>query len=185
MTDIDGWVASTTREIGTRSITSGTGHSVRIRRGFPAPLDEVWDACTTRERVSLWFLPVTGDLRIGGKYQLETYAEGEILRCTAPDLLSVTMDFQGLPGEAELRLSTGDGETVLQFEHTMAVDATAWAAVAPDIGSGWEVALNYLATHLRGEPIDKSTFPTPEDDELGRRCKEAWTAVISAADLAG
>lgn len=185
MSDIDGWVTGTRREIGTRGINGGSGHGVRIIIHFSAPQDEVWHACTAPERMRLWFLPVTGDLRVGGKYELETYAEGQILHCSAPDLLTVTMNFQGLPGEAVLALSAADGETVLEFEHTMAMDAGPWAALAPDIGSGWDVALRYLDLHLRGEPIDKSTFPTAQDAEVGRRSREAWTAVVAAAGLAG
>ena len=29
-------------------------------------IEDVWDACTTAERIGRWFLPVTGDLRLGG-----------------------------------------------------------------------------------------------------------------------
>ncbi|WP_158895621.1 SRPBCC family protein [Amycolatopsis anabasis] len=186
MTETASWLDTVTREIGTRNIAGSAGCSVRIRRNFPAPIETVWKACTTREQINLWFLPVTGDLRVGGKYQLESYAEGEILRCEAPDLLSVTMAFQGGPGEAELRLTGGSGdETVLQFEHAMVFDTAAWSAIAPEIGAAWEVALKYLDVHLRGEPIDKSTFPTPEDDELSGLCKKEWVAVIAATGVAG
>ena len=44
----------------------------------------MWDACTDPERIGRWFLPVSGDLRLGGRYQLEGNAGGEILRCEPP-----------------------------------------------------------------------------------------------------
>nr|WLE93520.1 Polyketide cyclase [Streptomyces sp.] len=180
MDEMDRWLGAAERETGEGTIGELAGCSVRIRRSFPAPVKEVWAACTTKPRIDTWFLPVTGELRVGGRYQLESYAEGEITRCEAPDFLSVTMAIQGAPGEARLRLrESSAGETVLEFEHTMVADAALWSAIAPEIGSAWEVALRYLERHLRGEQIDKSTFPTPEDDELGNRCKKEWTAVVS------
>ncbi|MGW7533254.1 SRPBCC domain-containing protein [Amycolatopsis sp. NPDC054798] len=180
MDDMDAWLGAAERETGEREIGGQAGCSVRIRRSFSAPVKEVWAACTTRSRIDTWFLPVTGELRVGGTYQLESYAEGEITRCEAPGLLSVTMAIHGAPGEAQLRLRENSaGGTVLEFEHTMVADAAMWSAIAPEIGSAWEVALKYLDRHLRGDQIDKSTFPTPEDDELGSRCKKEWTAVVS------
>ena len=179
MDDMDTWLGATERETGQREIGGQAGCSVRIRRSFPAPVGEVWSACTTRSRIDTWFLPVTGELRVGGTYQLESYAEGEIIRCEKPGFLSVTMAIQGAPGEAQLRLRENGEDTVLEFEHTMAADAALWSAIAPEIGSAWEVALKYLERHLRGEQIDKSTFPTAADDELGNRCKKEWTAVVS------
>lgn len=181
MTEMDSWLAATTRKIGEGRIGESAGHSVRLRRSFPAPINAVWAACTARERIDTWFLPVTGDLQVGGTYQLETYAEGEILWCEAPGLLSVTMAANGVPGEAQLRLEAVSGtETVLEFEHTMVVDPAVWSAIVPEIGAAWEVALKYLERHLNGEHIDKSTFPTPVDDELSGRCKKEWAAVVAA-----
>jgi uncharacterized protein YndB with AHSA1/START domain len=50
----------------------------------------VWDACTDPDRLNRGFLDVTGDLRLGGSYQLEGNAHGEILRCSPPRLLAVS-----------------------------------------------------------------------------------------------
>ena len=63
-----------------RAVRTGSGgatgsgtvtRTVVVRRAFPAPIEDVWDACTTAERINRWLMPVTGDLRLGGKYQLE------------------------------------------------------------------------------------------------------------------
>ena len=35
------------------------------RRTYDAPIEDVWDAVTNPERISRWFLPVSGDLRAG------------------------------------------------------------------------------------------------------------------------
>jgi uncharacterized protein YndB with AHSA1/START domain len=55
--------------------------SVRQRRRYDAPVEDVWDACTNPERIRRWFLPLRGDLGPGGSYQLEGNVGGEVLRC--------------------------------------------------------------------------------------------------------
>ena len=44
----------------------------------------MWDAVTSAERIPRWFLPISGDLRLGGRYQLEGNAGGEVLECAPP-----------------------------------------------------------------------------------------------------
>ncbi len=63
------------------------GQEMRLltaERTYPAAVEEVWDALTDPERVPRWLLPLTGDLRVGGRYQLEGNAGGEVLGCTPP-----------------------------------------------------------------------------------------------------
>ena len=52
-------------------------------------------AITDRERIPRWFLPITGELELGGRYQLEGNAEGSILECTPPESLKLTWEFAG------------------------------------------------------------------------------------------
>ena len=58
-----------------------------LRRTYDAPIDDVWDALTTPERIGRWFLPISGDYRLGGRYQFEGNAGGEILACERPNRL--------------------------------------------------------------------------------------------------
>ena len=62
----------------------GGSRTVLLRRVFPAPVEDVWDACTTAERIGRWLMPVSGELRLGGRYQLHGNAGGEVLRCEPP-----------------------------------------------------------------------------------------------------
>jgi hypothetical protein len=50
----------------------------------PASADQVWDACTNPERIPHWFLPVSGDLRLHGRFHLQDNASGTIERCDPP-----------------------------------------------------------------------------------------------------
>lgn len=62
-------------------IAAGEGRTVRLRRIYDAPIDDIWDALTDPERIGRWFLPISGDFRLGGRYQFEGNAGGEIRAC--------------------------------------------------------------------------------------------------------
>jgi uncharacterized protein YndB with AHSA1/START domain len=198
-------MTETHREVGRRRIASGEEvRTVLIRRRYDAPVEDVWEACTEPERLSRWFLPVSGDLRVGGRFSLQGNAGGEILRCEPPRLLTVTWVYGDLPAdEVELRLSDGgDGATVLELEHALAartleLDGRLLDRFLNDpqtglwgVPTGWEMPLVHaLPRYLRGELPDAPAVewyrPTPEDLELGERCGREWAAVVQAADRSG
>src|SRR5690348_9465302 len=58
-----------------REVRSGTrdGAPTKIaiaRRTYATDQADLWDALTNIERIPRWFLPVTGELKVGGRYQL-------------------------------------------------------------------------------------------------------------------
>lgn len=69
----------------------------------------LWEATTTPERLARWFLPVEGDLKLGGRYQLEGNAGGTITRCDPPEALDMTWEFGGGTSWVNLRLAP-DGQ---------------------------------------------------------------------------
>ena len=52
--------------------------TVTLTRLYDTSVDDLWDALTSKERIQRWFLPVEGELRLGGKYQLKGNAGGTI-----------------------------------------------------------------------------------------------------------
>ena len=161
---------------------------VVVRRAFPAPIEDVWDACTTAERIGRWLMPVTGDLRLGGKYQLEGNAGGEILSCEPPRLLRVTWVMgEGPASEVEVRLAPGDGaETMLELAHTAVVDPEFWTKYGPGaVGVGWDLALLGLFLYLstgRDRPEDPAAWAAnPDAREFITRSSEAWGVASSKA----
>ncbi|WP_228010229.1 SRPBCC family protein [Nonomuraea phyllanthi] len=62
-----------------RELVDGERKVLTLRRRYDAEVEDVWGACTDAERLSRWFLPVTGGLKLGGSYQLEGSAGGETL----------------------------------------------------------------------------------------------------------
>ena len=160
---------------------------------MPPPVSpglDVWNACTDPDRISRWFLPVTGDLRLGGHYQLQGNAGGEILRCEAPRQLKVTWVFGDDPTEAdvtevELRLTPGaDGETLLELEHAAVVDPERWAEYGPGaVGVGWDLTLLGLSLPLRGGSIEDPAawLESPEAKTFIAQSSQAWRAAHEAA----
>lgn len=59
------------RRVGTRRVESGEARTVLLRRTYDAEVADVWDAVTSPERIARWFMPVSGELKVGGRYQLE------------------------------------------------------------------------------------------------------------------
>ena len=76
-------------------------------RMTPMPAD-LWDACTNIDRIPRWFLPITGDLRVGGHYRLEGNANGTILTCDPPREFTATWECGGDVSWIEVRI-TGEG----------------------------------------------------------------------------
>src|SRR6476619_4582258 len=102
MIDIVNQIEAVRREVGEGRIAAGEGRAVRLRRTYDAPVEDVWDAVTNPERISRWFLPISGDLRLGGRYQLEGNAGGEILACEQPRRYRVTWVYGEMADAAEV-----------------------------------------------------------------------------------
>jgi uncharacterized protein YndB with AHSA1/START domain len=62
---------------------------------YDTTVEDLWEATTTPERLARWFLPVEGDLKLGGRYQLKGNAGGTITRCDPPEALDLTWEFGG------------------------------------------------------------------------------------------
>jgi uncharacterized protein YndB with AHSA1/START domain len=183
--DVSSQLSDTHRQVADGRVAGSEGRAVLLRRRYEAPAEDVWDACTSRERIGRWFLPVTGDLRLGGRFQLEGNAGGEILRCEPPRLLRVTWVMgDGPPSEVELRLSPGsDDSTVLELEHTAVPDPELWGRFGPGaVGVGWDGALLGLGLHLAGGVMGDAMawMTSPAGRDFYRRSSEAWGAAFEA-----
>ena len=77
------------------------GQPVRIVSGartYSAEIEELWNAVTDAQRIARWFVPISGELKLGGRYQLEGNAGGEITRCEPPIELQRQPDERSLEG---------------------------------------------------------------------------------------
>ena len=190
MIDIVREIEAAQREVGSGPIAAGEGRSVRLRRTYDAPIDDVWDALTNPERISRWFLPISGDFRIGGRYQFEGNAGGEIVACERPNRLKVTwvyVDDRRPPdiSEVEVRLSpAGDESTVVELDHTAVVPDDAWGEYGPGaVGVGWDRGPSGWRSTCAAVP-SATRWPgsvSAEGREFATASSEAWGAANRAA----
>jgi len=71
MKDVLEELAAAQRVMGKGSVPAGEGHTVELRRRYDAEIEDVWKAITSVERLCRWLGPVAGDLRLGGKFEVE------------------------------------------------------------------------------------------------------------------
>src|SRR5699024_6690564 len=150
-------------------------YAVSLERTYDAHIDDVWDAITDPARLARWFLPISGDLRLGGTFQLEGNAGGEILGCERPTLLRVPSG--GPASILELRrAAAGGGRTELVLEHSVPAAMAGSGAGALYVGPGWDPALVALDGYLHGVETDDpiAAASTIEAQELCRGSIERW-----------
>ncbi|MFF2848047.1 SRPBCC family protein [Streptomyces sp. NPDC058001] len=191
MSDIVDRINDVHRKVGTRAVPEGEARTVLLRRTYDANADDVWDACTDPERIARWFLPVSGDLKLGGHYQLEGNAGGEVLHCERPRLLRVSWLFGENPGfsEVEVRLTPeGDERTVFELEHVAVTPPEFWDTFGPGaVGVGWDLALLGLGMYLlTGESVkDPEAWQVSDEArEYMGRSSEEWGVAYEASGAA-
>lgn len=124
---------------------------------------------TSPERLPRWFLPVSGELRLGGRYQFEGNAGGTITACEPERRIEATWEFGGEVSWVFVTLEPAPaGGTRLELTHVARLDGFAgqhWAQYGPGAtGVGWDLGLMGLALHL-GDPAAA----------MDPRAMEAWS----------
>jgi uncharacterized protein YndB with AHSA1/START domain len=151
MIDVAHQISAVRREVGARTLEAGEARIVKITQTYESDIDDVWDACTNPARLPRWFLPVTGDLQVGGKYQLEGNAHGTVERCDPPQSFAATWEYADEVSWIEVTLTPiSKARTQFQLEHIAHVDDEKWSEYGPGAtGVGWDLALSGLAQHLK------------------------------------
>lgn len=150
MFEIDPQIDAVRREVGTRQRDGREAKVVAISQAYDTDVDDLWDACTNPERLPRWFAPVTGELRLGGRYQIEGNAAGTVEQCDPPKRFTITWEYGGDVSWVEVRLSPeAGGGARFELEHTALVDDERWAEFGPGaVGLGYDISLASLARHL-------------------------------------
>jgi uncharacterized protein YndB with AHSA1/START domain len=143
-----------------------------VRRSYPTGQADLWDALTNAERIPRWFLPVSGDLRPGGHYQLEGNAGGTVERCDPPKGFFATWEYGGDVSWIEVRLAAeAVGRTRLEIEHITPAGNERWAQFGPGaVGIGWDMVIMGLSLYLSGAPaMDPQSSAAWAGSAEGRR----------------
>lgn len=174
-----------TREVRSGSRDGKPTKSTVARRVYRTDQADLWDVVTNEDRLPRWFAPVTGELRLGGRYQIEGNASGLIEQCDEPSSFALTWEFDGQVSWLQVSLTPADDGTTLEIAHEAIIDAF-WDEYGPGAGGvGWDMALLGLDTHLDSgaalDPEQAMTFTfTPEGVEFVRVASAGWVEAAIA-----
>jgi uncharacterized protein YndB with AHSA1/START domain len=178
--DILRYIGAVAREVTTRDHNGRPARVVIATCTYDTTIDDLWDALTNAERIPRWFLPISGDLRLGGRYQLQGNAGGEITTCAPPRNFAVTWEFGGQVSWLYVRLSElSDAGTQLKLEHVAHVPDELWAQYGPGaVGVGWDLTLMGLGRYLASGPNNPQQAAvwaaSDEGKDFMRRSSDAW-----------
>lgn len=190
MVDVYAQLNAVERGIQTKDVDNVRSYVQTLAQTYPSPIDDVWDAVTSAERIPRWFLPVSGDLRLGGTYQFEGNAGGEIVRCEPPvdGRAGYTVTWgngMGDPAIVHVRLTAVDAaSTRFELENVAAADSIPegfWEQFGPSAtGMGWDSGLLGLASYFSGgedgiSPEEgQAWLATDEGKSFLRGSADAW-----------
>jgi len=176
------------RTVGSRTLEAGEARVSTVSQTYQTTVEDLWDACTNAERIPRWFLPITGDLRLHGTYQLKDNAGGTIESCDPPHRFTATWEYGGEVSWIEVRLTPVDTErTRFELDHIAHVDQDRWAQFGPGaVGVGWDLGLLGLASYLAGDgsgvrPEDSAEWTASDE---GRRFMELSSQLWGEASIA-
>jgi uncharacterized protein YndB with AHSA1/START domain len=157
------------REVEARTRDGQPVRAVIATRVYTTDRSDLWDALTNAERIPRWFAPVTGQLELGGRFQIEGNAGGSILKCDPPEAFEITWEFGDHLSWVQLSLVQEADGTRMTLEHSIPKDEAAeehWQQYGPGAtGVGWDLTFLGLGLHLdRG------------GQELDREKNHAWMA---------
>ncbi|MCC2333822.1 SRPBCC domain-containing protein [Cellulomonas wangsupingiae] len=166
-----------------RPLDATTG-AVRVEDVYDTDIDDLWQACTTSERLARWVAQVSGDLRPGGTVEVTFTSSwsgtARVERCDAPHhlLLRTSSPDGGEEGWIEAWLTTEDDGTRLVVEErglpleVLHHHAAGWHTHLEDLGRA--LALDATA-HPEGWSTDR---PAP-------RWEHRWTELAPAYEAVG
>lgn len=176
-------------ELRHRTIPAGPARVAVFTRVYETTVEDLWDACTNPDRLRRWYVPVTGDLRVGGVFAQVNMGSGTVLECDAPRFLKVSLG--GGADEIELRVSPGphDGSATLHLEHATTLDDHEIAGQRYDaifcMGGGYYPRLQALNDHLRGtlpDDYDATAYHLdPQMRPVIQRGSNAMAQLLDAA----
>ena len=188
--DIGRQLGAVSRQVTSREHDGQPARVVVASQTYSTTAEDLWEAITTAERLPRWFSPVSGDLKLGGRFQIQGNASGTVLACEPPKHLKITWEFGGETSWVEVRIEPATpGSARLTLEHIV-YENDHWKKFGPGAtGVGWDLALVGLAQHIetRAPKMTEEGMAWMMSDEgksFVRQCSEAWceAAIAGGAD---
>jgi uncharacterized protein YndB with AHSA1/START domain len=180
--DVMNQIGAVDREVSEREHEGKARRVVSASRAFTTSPDDMWEAITKPERLARWFGSVSGDLRLGGSFQIKGNAKGEVIECKPPEMLAVTWKMYGDESWVRAHLSPANGGTLLKVEHILSrrlFDRLYWSWYgAGATGVGWELWLLGLGQHVASGADTTDELErwrvTDEGKDYLKRATHAW-----------
>lgn len=185
--DIDATVGKVRRKLEKTERNGREAWCLTATRIYETDIDDAWDALTNPERIPRWFLPVSGDLQVGGRFQFESNAGGVIERCEPPRLVAVTWEMHGDTSWVTVSLDAKGANTQLVLQHVAHVPEAIFDQFGPGgVGVGWDLALMGLGEHFAsGAPVDPAAahawIASSDGRSFVEACSEGWAEASIAA----
>jgi uncharacterized protein YndB with AHSA1/START domain len=177
--DLTRYLGAVTRTLKTVERDGKPARVVMASRAYDTDQADLWDAITSAERIPRWFMPISGDLKLGGRYALTGNASGTITACEPPRHLAVTWEFAGETSWVEVTLEPdGNAATKLTLEHIAHVPDDFWQKWGPGaVGVGWDLGLLGLALHIE----TGSSIP-PEESQAWMTSADGRNSIRTSSD---
>lgn len=154
--------------------------AVVASRLYDTSAADLWDALTRPERIRRWFSPVTGDLSLGGRYQVENNAGGTITECVPEQKFAATWEFGGGVSWVEVTLIPEGDHTRLELQHIAHISPH-WDQFGPGaVGVGWDLGFMGLSRHLAEPEAEvpaeavEGWFGSEEAKSFIRTASDGW-----------
>ena len=186
MIDTTGQIEAVARAVEDRDVEGAPARAVVLAQTYATGVDDLWAAVTTADRIARWFTGVSGDLRLGGRYQLEGNAGGTVTACDPPQAFDATWEMGDAVSWIEVRLTpVDDDHTRLELTHIARPDDH-WDLYGPGaVGVGWDLSLLGLAMHLGANGFERPEadqwLATPDGRQFAIDSGKAWGEAHIAA----
>ncbi len=187
--DFDRHLGAVERSVSSPEREGRPARAITLSRSYATTVEDLWDAVTNADRIPRWSIPISGNLELGGRYQLEGNAGGSITECEPLSHFALTWEFAGDVSWVNISVSEdGGGRARLTLTHTMQHSAH-WDEYGPGAtGVGWELALLGLHLHITrpDDPMpDEIEFATSPDGRAfiaGSSDEWAHAAIVAGAE---
>ena len=177
------------RAVGYVERDGNSASEVTLSRCYETNVEELWDAVTNGERIPRFFTGISGDLELGGRYQLEGNAGGTVTACEPLAHYALTWEFAGDLSWVDVRVAEAGADGArLTLTHTSRLSPF-WDQYGPGAaGVGWEMGFLGLAFHLAQPDAprpDETAFATSPDGRafiIGSSQGWAEAAIKSGTD---
>jgi uncharacterized protein YndB with AHSA1/START domain len=179
--DIAAHLGAVHREVRNVERDGQSAKDVVASRIYDTDSRDLWDAVTSPERVRRWFSPVSGELRLGGRYAVEGNASGTITACEEGRYFAATWEFMGHVSWIEVHIEPVGAGARLELHHIAPHPNPHWDQFgAGAAGVGWELGLLGLAEHIKRPADDvraeglNGWETSAEAKQLVRGASEGW-----------